>query len=154
MELTRPGLARPHASLLSYPNLRLTSIRDLDKWIHDEMSMNRSNQNQSFTPLLDHLNNGEIEREREKDNTKRRKRNTSRGRDDVVLPSRIRSYCDHSCSVSVTPSVTITSIHSARSFIEGWGVVGPSSRVCRGLDSGSAARARLVSRWTLYDSDE
>ena len=51
---------------------------------------------QSFTPLLNYLSDGEIERserEREKDMTKRRKRNT-RGRRGIALPDRepIRTY--------------------------------------------------------------
>lgn len=51
---------------------------------------------QSFTPLLNYLSDGEIERnekERDKDMTRRRKRNT-RGRRGVTLPDRepIRSY--------------------------------------------------------------
>lgn len=51
---------------------------------------------QTFTPLLNYLSDGEIERserEREKDMTKRRKRNT-RGRRGIALPDRepIRTY--------------------------------------------------------------
>ncbi|KAF8639180.1 hypothetical protein AX17_001667 [Amanita inopinata Kibby_2008] len=55
-----------------------------------------TDQIQSFTPLLNYLSDGEIERsekEREKDMTKRRKRNT-RGRRGITLPDRepIRTY--------------------------------------------------------------
>lgn len=38
-----PDWIAPHALLLSHPNLQLIGVRDLDKRIHDEMSMNRSN---------------------------------------------------------------------------------------------------------------
>ncbi|KAF9078558.1 hypothetical protein BDP27DRAFT_16591 [Rhodocollybia butyracea] len=48
---------------------------------------------QSFTPLLNYLSDGEIEKERDKDITRRRKRNT-RGRRGVNLPDRepIKTY--------------------------------------------------------------
>ena len=38
-----PDWIAPHALLLSHPNLQLIGVRDLDKRIYDEMSMNRAN---------------------------------------------------------------------------------------------------------------
>jgi hypothetical protein len=38
-----PDWIAPHTLLLSHPNLQLIGVRDLDKRIYDEMSMNRSN---------------------------------------------------------------------------------------------------------------